>query len=75
MSLHNRLLATAIIGRIILLTLKFAFLLVLKKAILKWLKKPIDPDSFTRQALTLFGLGIIHVSNLLIFRRNKILRG
>lgn len=38
-SLHDRIIATAIIGRIILLSIKFIFLLILKQFVLTWINR------------------------------------
>lgn len=65
-TLHERILAFAILGRIALLLMKFAFLVMLKQSILVWLKKPVDSDRFSRQIMSLFGRGIIHIATLLV---------
>ena len=58
----------AILERIILLSIKFIFLLMLKQFILTWInKKPVKSDKFPQWTLSLFGLGIMHVLCLLIF--------
>ena len=68
--IHNRILAMAISERIILLSIKFIFLLMLKQFILTWInKKPVKPDKFPQWTLFLFGLGIMHVLCLLVFPR------
>lgn len=67
--IHNRILATAIIGRIILLSIKFVFLLMLKRLVLRWMRKEPPGNEFPRYALSLFGLGIMHILTLLLFPR------
>ena len=87
MSLHDRIIATAIIGKIILLSIKFVFLMILEHLIKRWVnrgclmftefkgemrwvwmnRKPVKLDNFPQWALSLFGLGIMHILCLLIF--------
>lgn len=88
-SLHDRIIATAIISRIILLSIKFIFLMILEHLIKRWVnrgclmltefkdemrwvwmnRKPVKSDNFPRWALSLFGLGIMHMLCLLVFPR------
>ena len=43
---------------------------MLKQFILPWInKKPAKSDNFPRWALSLFGLGIMHILSLLVFPR------
>lgn len=70
--LHNRILATAILGRIMLLTIKFVFLSLVKQLLLIWLnKKPIGGSVPFQQTLFFFGAGARHILHLLFTRQTK----
>ena len=70
--IHNHLIAYGILQRIILLSAKFVFLLLIKRMTLIWLKKPVGQDGLHKRALFLFGLGIIHILSLLVFPLKKV---
>lgn len=68
--IHNCLITYAILQRIILLSIKFVFLLILKQFVLTWInKKSVKSGNFPRGALSLSGLGIMHILCLLVFPR------
>ena len=89
MSLHDRIIVMAIISRIILLSIKFIFLVTLEPFIKRWVnrgcliftefkgemrwvwinRKPVKKSKWYWGALSLFGLGIMHVLYLLMFPR------
>jgi uncharacterized membrane protein (DUF485 family) len=70
--LHNHILAIAILGRIILLTIKFVFLSLVRQLLLVWLNKKITKGSVPfQQTLSFFGVGVRHILRLLFIRQTK----